>query len=310
MKPDRGEYRSLSVVLMDGPDFRKLSKDARLTLFIAKLSLGVSGIAAMSGLYGQMSDRTGIDYPQQRDAWQELQEGGWAYYDGMVAWLVRGLELEPNYITSNHNHRLGIQRHVASLPRTALVGSFVGRYAEWFLDSQGAPLPQPKWPAPDDALSAWLIRNPSVSPSNPLQRGSGMPFESGERREEKGERREQHNNIFGASAGARDQLLGDVKSDIQARTYLEDFEHAFRKAGDHDALLRGVEALRSGMHGPNGALVPLVAIGMALRDMNLQGVPLSGRALSRYSATAMKQLAQPVEPSTAPKTGTLNIPVL
>lgn len=302
----RGEFRSFSVVMADGPDFRKLSPEGRFTVFIARLSLGASGIDAMPGFLYQLADRTGYDIDTQRAAWTEAQDHGWCYYDGSVAWLVRALEFETGRDISNMFHRTGVQRHTASLPRTALVGSFVERYRQWWTDPTGAALPLPTFPAPDPVLAEWLSRHGIVGLSNgttgAVEGASNVPPQPPEVRiTDDGERNTEHGTEL-PSSRAREALLEEVRTDLTAREFLPTFERALRDTGDVDELLREIATLRNGMHGPSGRAVSLTAIGMALADMKLKKVALSIEALRRFAATAVRQLARRPEDETPPAT--------
>lgn len=317
----RGEYRAFAVVMLDGPDFRRLSADARLTLFVTKLSLGASGIQAVPGWLGQLADRTGLSPERQRAAWEELEREGWAYYDTMVAWLVRGLEHEYLLDATNTPQRTGIQRHVVSLPRTALVGCFVTRYAAWFGD--GAPTVGP-WAAPDERTRDWLtahgvaltspreaptgspatptvmapagaIEGPTKAPVMALEGGVEALSQAGERREEKGE---EHHTITARARedlvvlGRRqaEELLSAVTHDLAAREFLSSFERVLRETGDVLATTQTIAGMRSGMHGPGGRAVPLVAIGKGLADMLQRKVPISTDNIQTWGATALRQL--------------------
>ena len=132
----RGAYRPIYAALVDGPDFQALTPAARLTLFVLKVTLGSAGIDVQPGLVPSLQDRTGLGAAEAAEAIAELEAAGWIQRDQNIVWLVRGLEFEPQLSAQNVNHRLALQRHIASLPRRPIVKRFMARYRAWFIQDR------------------------------------------------------------------------------------------------------------------------------------------------------------------------------
>lgn len=154
---DRGEYRSIYVALVDDPDYRALSPQARLSLLSLKLILGPSGIGVVRALEAELVALTGHSAADVRGAIEELISGDWIAVESSVVWLRNGLRYEPSKPLSSENGRKGISAHLEALPRVRLVN----RFAEYY----GLPIPFPELESPPDPLP------------DPLRRGSGTPSE-------------------------------------------------------------------------------------------------------------------------------------
>jgi hypothetical protein len=147
---ERGEYRSIHTVLIDGPDYQQLSPAARLVFLTLKLNLGPTGIDVVRALVPTLQEQTGYARDQIVAALSELGSGGWTAIEHNVVWVVRGLEFEPSLSPTNPKHRAGILRHVKGLPRVSLVHAFIEHYAKWF----DAPSElSGVYPKPTDSLS-------------------------------------------------------------------------------------------------------------------------------------------------------------
>ena len=76
---DRGTYRAIKVVFLDGPDFQQLPERARWVFLTLKMSLGPSGIEMHypEALVHNISARTGADPDDVRSSLGVLEEHAW-----------------------------------------------------------------------------------------------------------------------------------------------------------------------------------------------------------------------------------------
>lgn len=141
---DRGSYRSISTVLPNGPDFQRLSKDARFAFLMLKLNFGVVGIEIWypAELVARVSAQTGISAGGVQSALDELEEGGWIEREANVVWIVGQLRYDPHVKPADRKHRKMVQTQVDGLPRLDIVTRFVLAHPQWFTDDgqpSGAP---------------------------------------------------------------------------------------------------------------------------------------------------------------------------
>lgn len=135
MTRDRGEYRAIYEVLFDGKDWCRLTPESRLTWVVLKGTLGAAGINVYPAAEHVLAARTGHPVEIVGMAMGELAEHDWVDREGAVIWLKRGLDFEPSMEPSNLNHRKFIERHIASLPRLAIVDRYRAAYPDWFPQS-------------------------------------------------------------------------------------------------------------------------------------------------------------------------------
>ncbi|HET7552168.1 MAG TPA: hypothetical protein VFK04_12830 [Gemmatimonadaceae bacterium] len=140
---DRGEYRAIYTVIVDGPDFQAFSPEAKLLFYTLKLSLGATGIGVIRAMVPTLSEQTGHDEPTVERALCELEDNDWIRREHNVVWIVRGFEFEPGLGVDNANHRKSVQRHIASLPNVGIIALFKRRYRAWFPDTD----------TPDDGIT-------------------------------------------------------------------------------------------------------------------------------------------------------------
>lgn len=133
---DRGEFRAIYTVLIDGPDFQAFAPAAKLVFYTLKLSLGATGIGVIRALVPTLVEQTGHDAATISAALAELEDADWIRREHNVVWIVRGLEFEPGLGVDNVNHRKSIRRHIESLPTVGLVETFRSHYAQWFEESE------------------------------------------------------------------------------------------------------------------------------------------------------------------------------
>lgn len=137
---ERGEYRPIYTVLIDDPDFQKLSRDAKLLFFVLKLSLGPSGIGVVYDPV--LASRTGIPSEGVREGMKELSAGDWVRRQATVVWIRNGLAFEPNLSLENSNHRKSIEKHLRGLPKLEIVNSYADYYdIDRPFDGVGAGIP-------------------------------------------------------------------------------------------------------------------------------------------------------------------------
>lgn len=131
---ERGAYRAIKVVLLDGPDFQRLSERARWAFVALKLSTGPSGLEVRyrGELIEMLAEKTGIPSACLGDAIQELKNEGWIRHESNVLWIIGHLHHDPSLDVGNVNHRKSVQRHVGGLPRVGIVGEFVRANPDWF----------------------------------------------------------------------------------------------------------------------------------------------------------------------------------
>lgn len=131
---DRGEYRAIRRVLLDGPDFQALGAGPRWVFVALKLNMGPSGIEVHypDALAAQLAAQTGFRPADVAACLDRLEEAGWIERECNVVWVVRHLEFDPHMRAADAKHRKGVQNHIAGLPSLAICGRFVERYAEYF----------------------------------------------------------------------------------------------------------------------------------------------------------------------------------
>lgn len=128
---ERGEYRGIYTVLLDGPDYQKLKPGARLMLLTLKIKLGSSGIGVVSGMLGALAENTGMSVVQTTDALSELEQAGWVNTESNIIWLVNGMRYEPSITSQNQFHRASVLGYLTTLPRLKIVDDFKRYYADW-----------------------------------------------------------------------------------------------------------------------------------------------------------------------------------
>lgn len=135
---ERGDYRAIRQVLLDGPDFQKLSERARFAFITMKIGAGPTGLEVeySLGAVEKVGIRTGMGARAAKKALQELENSGWVEREGNLIWIDGHLKNEPNMRPTDGNHRKSIQRYVAGLPRLSLVRRFIAAHPEWFPESE------------------------------------------------------------------------------------------------------------------------------------------------------------------------------
>lgn len=153
---DRGEYRAIRRVLLDGPDFQRLPERARWVFVALKLNFGPAGIEVWypAELVARISAQTGTSPAGVQDALMVLEREGWVQRESNVVWIKGQLAHDPHVKRADVKHRKMIQRHVEGLPRLAIVARYTLAHRDWFT-SDGSPTGDPT-----EAL-LWAIEGPS-----------------------------------------------------------------------------------------------------------------------------------------------------
>jgi hypothetical protein len=132
VKSDRGEYRAIRTVLIDGPDYQELSPEARLTFLTLKLQLGPTGLGVINAAKHSLSDQTGYPAESVAKAMLELRAAGWLRWERNVFEIVGGLDHEPSIFPDNTNHRKSVASHLDGLPNLDIVRAFRTAHPVWF----------------------------------------------------------------------------------------------------------------------------------------------------------------------------------
>ena len=131
----RGIWRSVYASLVDHPDYRALSPQARLVFFV--LRLGTSNtIASIFPYYRDaLRAQTGLTSRALEAALRELartpRAAPWIIRDQTVCWIRNGLQHDPTFSLENENHVQALRRTVAALPqRSSVVRRFLQHYPQ------------------------------------------------------------------------------------------------------------------------------------------------------------------------------------
>ncbi len=130
----RGLWRAVYASLVDHEDFRVLSPNARLVLFVLRLGPSTTIASIFTYYPAVVQAQTGLSPRALEAALKELEqrpspERPWIVRDRSVLWIRNGLRFDPNLSVSNDNHIVAIRRTVAALPqRSAVVQQFLAYY--------------------------------------------------------------------------------------------------------------------------------------------------------------------------------------
>lgn len=213
---DRGEYRAIRRVLLDGKDFRKLPERARFVFLALKLNIGPSGLETFEpdALVYTLAAQTGAKPDQIRVSLDLLELHGWLKREDNVVWVVGQLTHDPHVKPTDPKHRKGVQRHVAGLPRLAIVREFIESHPSWFEDMQG----------PTEGLPsrAETSLHPIEGPSEGLARAIEGPSKGHRSTEDKREpeNKPEPEAPAGAASGGRTALTFAVEQVVAHRKSL------------------------------------------------------------------------------------------
>lgn len=130
----RGLWRAVYASLVDHEDFRALSPNARLVLFVLRLGPSTTIASIFTYYPAVVQAQTGLSPRALEAALKELEqrpspERPWIVRDRNVLWIRNGLRFDPNLSVSNDNHIVAIRRTVAALPqRSVVVQQFLAYY--------------------------------------------------------------------------------------------------------------------------------------------------------------------------------------
>jgi hypothetical protein len=167
---DRGAYRAIHCVIVDGPEFQALKPGAKLVWYTLKMTLGPSGIDVVPALVATLVERTGADEAQIKKALEQLQADGWLRIERNVVWMVDGLRHEPAFSLTNQNHRAKIRAHLAGLPRLKIVDEFRAHYG---IAAPPLEMPSPPVGEVPESPSKMASKTPSKMPSTIREEGKG-----------------------------------------------------------------------------------------------------------------------------------------
>lgn len=183
---ERGLYRSIPVVLFDGPDFQRLSGVARAVFLCLKCSIRVHGLEVQyrAALVPVLAYRTGFAVPDVERALDELLSARprpWIRWQGNVLWVIGQLEHDPHVNVANEKNRIGVREHLKGMPRVPIVAEFIRAHVDWVRvghgkDWLGTPVdPALQWAfdAPPDGIDT-----PSEGPSEADRRPMEGPSEA------------------------------------------------------------------------------------------------------------------------------------
>lgn len=229
---DRGSYRSIHTVIIDGPDFQALKPGAKLVWYTLKLTLGASGIDVVPSLVGTLMERTGAELKHVEKGLAQLVAEGWVQVERNVVWMVDGLKHDPHISLDNQNHRIQIARHLNGLPRLAIVDAFRAYYG-----FATPPVEMPSSPSEnglgDASKMASTIPSKMASKKPSVSREKGKGEGKGRRETDKGDRV----SAAGASGTGRSTRAGKT-------TWLTPFADAWReKYGGEMGAGKAVKAL-------------------------------------------------------------------
>lgn len=137
-RKELGESRGIYVKATVDEDFLALSVNGKLLWYTLKMHLGASGIGVM--MQGTLADLTGIPYGDIEGTLRELEGTNWIRRERNVIWFRNGLRFDPYMTTENPLHITAILRHIAGLPKLAIVNDFCAYYGlklEWL--TKGVP---------------------------------------------------------------------------------------------------------------------------------------------------------------------------
>lgn len=225
---ERGNYRSIHTVIVDGPDFQALSPGAKLVWYTLKMTLGPSGIDVVPALVATLVERTGASVSQCEKGLAQLVERGWVQVDRNVVWMVDGLRHDPHIRLSNQNHRAKVASHINGLPRLPIIDLFRTYYG----------LSQPPAEIPSTGPIAHVDDALDMPSENPSKMASKSPSPNREREEGKGKGRRKREEGSSAADAA------GTKGRAGKPTWLTPFAEAWRaKYGGEMSAGRAVQSL-------------------------------------------------------------------
>lgn len=128
---ERGSYRATYSVMLDSPEFRQMSSDARLVLHTLKNSR----INNMAGIFvcgkGELmtiSEQSGIPLARVSKALAILSRYHWIYHADTILWVRNQLKFDPWVNLNNENHRIAVIKIISGLPKSSIIAKFCKYY--------------------------------------------------------------------------------------------------------------------------------------------------------------------------------------
>lgn len=162
---ERGDYRAIRRALLNGPDFHKLSKDARWTFVVLKVNASSVGLETWyhDEIVAKIVSQSGIARRSVLSSLSEL-DGTWIAREANVFWIKGHLTHEPSLNPNDPKHRKHVQSHIGGLPRLEIVRQFVAFHrTPWFPSKECR------------ATLAWAFNHSEESPDGPHEDPSGSP---------------------------------------------------------------------------------------------------------------------------------------
>jgi hypothetical protein len=279
---ERGNYRSIYTVVVDGPEFQALSPGAKLVWYTLKMTLGPSGIAVIPALVPTLVERTGASTAHVEKAIVQLIADGWVKQERNVVWMVDGLRHDPHLSLSNQNHRTQIAKHINGLPRLPIIDLFRAHYG-----LSAPPIEMPSTPAEHGLSDASKMASPI-----PSKMGSKKPSPSREKGKGEGKRETEEGGSAATGAAGRKPRAGRP-------TWLTTFADAWRaKFGGEMSAGKAVSAL-SRLVAQHGAEETLRRwdIYLAATAAEYANAPKFAETWGRWAAAVVRPVAGAVGPS-------------
>jgi hypothetical protein len=128
MPKDRGDYVSTYVALVDDPDFKSLSAEARLLFWTLKHWPEGNKVGIFAAFPDALMDRSGLGKRALLVAREELKAARVAYWDGNIVWIRNHLRFSPELAWKNEKQMAGLRNEILGLPKTSLLNNFVEYY--------------------------------------------------------------------------------------------------------------------------------------------------------------------------------------
>ena len=128
---DRGSYRSIYSVLLDSPEFRSLSRDAKdalKTILLTRFNNMAHIFLCDEGGLVTIAAQMGVDIDVLQKALQELRETEWIYFQDNIIWIRNGLRYNPGINLTGQKHRQGVINILKSLPKSDIIIKYCEYY--------------------------------------------------------------------------------------------------------------------------------------------------------------------------------------
>lgn len=119
---------STYVAIVDDPDFKGLSSEARLLFWTLQHWPEGNKVGIFSAFPDALMDRTGLTKKALVSAKAELQAARYAIWDRNIVWLRNRLRYSPELAWKNEKQMAGLRNEVLGLPKTSLLNYFCEYY--------------------------------------------------------------------------------------------------------------------------------------------------------------------------------------